>query len=434
MSNVNHANVNPAQPSDHPAQNSGHPAQPSGSANVNLPSPKYSDPLWQEVFYTYLDPWYRAMRLDEDNAFSWICLIIAMMCSNYWRLGFGLFGLLLLYLKRNFICGPLHPVYKETRKYGNSMLYIDNGTPVLMLDGGNAYENGAAYGVLLGDEIIQMVNIFKKFIHREIPVWKLAQINENLPKQIYDELIGIYSSIEHYRPGAITYWDLLAMQLVPELDLVACTCYATRDDNGKIVFGRNMDWLPFSSAQYSVVVYYKQHQYRSLVMPGMVGCLTAWNSHFTIAMNVVGGHHGEFVDRLPSTLFNKYLMIQCRTYEQAIKWATTHDPMAAFHLTIAGYESVECVSYYQDNGQHHRRVFGPDDEYFATLNWTYPGMDNGRNMSARRHQFTNAKRDVAEVLKDCQNFGTIHSLIFTSDTLDIAIDNGHAAFKLAAKR
>lgn len=403
---------------------------------------KFEDPLWQLMLYVGMNPMFRLMHVDKHNVLSWLLGILSANSfwhSAYWNaVCFGTIGLFVLVVKHYLVCGAMYNVYLTDRHYNNSTLDTSSKVPTLYLNGATPFDNGFEYGIIMAEEIIHLVSRFKKIAGLKVSAWVLKDINNNLPDNIKSEIRGMYEAIDSIHFNAVTYWDLLAIQLIPELDNLGCTCYAAyNSDRQGILFGRNMDWLPFSSAQYSIVVCYRNHNYQSLVVPGLIGCVTAWKDKFAIAMNVVGLERELDTKLLPSTLFNKMIMIQANTYDEATKLANDKHPAGPYHLTIAGFLNCSSFSYYQ--GEHentHVRHMLDQSENFAVLNWTYPDCQYGRYISDYRHTRTRKLKNsgydhVRDILRRCQTFETMHSVIFDFSQenlqVNIGIDNGFAA-------
>jgi hypothetical protein len=398
-----------------------------GTKEINIK--KYIDPLYETFLFRTMNPMFRMMHSDIHNVFSIVCYLLAIWCDTWARLGFGLLGLAVLAVKHYLICGPCIPVYTTNRVYGSSTLTIDEGIATLCLNEDTYYENGVAQGYILCEEIIFMINRFKLIVRPRLPAWFMKNIIDGMESHIANEMRGIYDIIKEKDP-TISFDDLVLLQLAPDLGYMACTCYAVRE-NGQIVFGRNMDWIPFSSAQYSLIVRYVRGGFSSLTVPGLIGCVTAWRDNYILAMNVVGSNKKYDLLGTPSTLLNRRVIHNGDTYEMAIYCATEPaKPAVAYHLTIANKKMVKCVSFRQTpDDKPYVRSFTDDMECFTTLNWSYPDNQMGRYISAYRNTKTISKRPVKDVLCDCQTFETAHSLIMNYNTNDltISIDNGYAA-------
>ncbi len=400
-----------------------------------------SDPLWQLTLYVVLNPMFRLLHADKGNVYLWMLGMLAVFAQclkmHYAALGIGVLALGLLAIKQYLTCGECTQYYLENRCYNASRLVVhDVQVPTLQLNGKTPFDNGFEHGILLAEEIIHLIHRFKKFVNPKIPAWVLKDVNNSLPDNIRSEIRGMYEAIDSIYMNELTYWDILMIQMIPEYGGLACTCYAAYDSEDakkKVILGRNMDWMPFSSAQYSIIIEYKNHGYKSLGMPGMIGCVTAWKPNFALAMNVVGGNHHHDTRLLPSMLFNKSIMIQANTYEHACRLASEKHPMADFHLTLACAEDASCYSYSVDDT--YVRKLSELKENLVTLNWSYPEHTNGRYISHYRDVRTKGLTDqgydhVVEILQTCQTFETMHSLVFEfgeSSDPNISIDNGFAA-------
>lgn len=411
----------------------------------------YQDPFQQILLFIGVEPVFRMLHSDKNNLSLWaftLLSIYSQYMTYYWfGLFTGLFALTGWTIKTYLTCGHYYNYYKN-RTYGSSKLVVDESGAVLYLEADNSYDNGYEYGVILCEEIMFLIRRFKSIVKPKIPAYILMSIDNKLSKDIRDEITGMFDAIECMYPGKITYWDILTCQLIPEISRIGCTGYARYDKAGHVVFGRNLDWMPFSSAHYSIIVNYKKHGYSSLVVPGLVGCLTAWNSKYVLAMNVVGLERKLDYNLLPSTLFNKNLMIRAKTLESANNIAAECLPASPYHLTIVSRNNATCYSYYQgpDETTYKRELSG--EKSMSILNWTYPDNNNGRFISNIRNEWIEAAENtlfedesmsavdsVIHVIKECQTFITMQSVLFryTIDELNIniAIDNGYAVDKFA---
>ena len=391
---------------------------------------EYTDPLWQKVLYIYLTPLFRLLHADKHNLSIWTIGVLAAALGPIPRLILGMIALVLLFTKEVLIGGYRVSAYKKGRFYNKS--YLETGkTAHLYLNGATPFDNGYDHGVLLCDEIVHLVNKFKLIAAPTVPKRVLKHIDNKLPANIKEELRGLYTAVNDMRPNELTYNDLLMIQMIPELSNAGCTCYATLVDD-KITFGRNMDWLPLASAQYTVIVHYSG--YCSMVLPGLIGCITAWRDNYVLAMNVVGGELEWNVKGLPSMIVNKMIMTKCNSGEDAREYALNElIPSCSYHLTIVDNAEASCFSYTTTKNDYDifsRYLTQSPDNTLTVLNWTYPDNVDGRYISAARHEKTKGPpQDVTDVLLKCQNFGTIHSLIYESDIewISAATNNGFAA-------
>jgi hypothetical protein len=386
------------------------------------------DPIWQTILYIWLNPYFRALHYDKHYFLCNFTLFVSIYFKIY---PLVLISILSIAIKYFITCGKCKSPYKD-RSFRNSRLDCRENIPVLILYGSVPYDIGYDYGILMCDEILFLINRFETIVKPKVKPHILKTLDDNLPEYMKQEIKGMVDAINSIHPYSITYNDILTIQMVPELDNMSCTCYANKDSEGNVIFGRNMDWLPFSSAQYSFVVHYEYYNYKSLVVPGLIGCVTSWKNNFALAMNVVGGDDNLNTNNLPSMLFNKKLMMESESFEKAIEFAEKNRPMTSYNLTLASVEDVHSFSY-KTNGRLHVRKLSMRDKNLAVLNWTYPENNEGCYISKYRDNLTKNRsetgiRHVKEILRGCQTFETMHTLIFDFNREPyISIGNGFSA-------
>ncbi len=408
---------------------------------------RFQDPLWQKVFCVWLNP---VCRLLHGKGIEILVLGLALLGLILIFLGEYMSGLLIAlivvlfrFINKNLLFRSMYPVYTANRKYNNSVLITEGcNPPILQLNGGTPFANGYDYGTILAEEIIYLIKKITMFVPFKAPARLLKSVNKQLPRCIYDELRGMYQALQDSHPGVVSYWNLLELQMIPELQKIGCTFVATKDSEGRITFGRNMDWMPFSSAQYTIIVKYANHNYKSLTFPGLIGCVTAWRKDLFLAMNVVGMNDKLNEDLLPSMLMNKLIMIKGRTFNDAARLAAQLKPMAPYHLSLCNENDAHCYSYYQgpNKSTYVRKM--SEEGNLVVLNWTYPNNDQGRNASRYRDDFIRSLtsyglRWVVEVLKGCQSCITTHSMVGQFEKkypcMIIGYDNGYASDKYYPK-
>ena len=106
--------------------------------------------------------------------------------------------------------------------------------------------------MLVGDAIVHLIKRYRFFVRPAISDHDLNQMYRSMPKGIRHELCGLHKALTDSGYN-VPFLHLLELQLIPEISNAACTCIVSTDNGGNIIFGRNMDWLPFSSAQYTLV-------------------------------------------------------------------------------------------------------------------------------------------------------------------------------------
>lgn len=404
-----------------------------------------SDPLWQKILFLWMNPIYRVLHADKYNLIVLMLWTSSGIAVHLHHCGAGMlcgtFAIFIWLIKRYLICGPKFEVYRGVRRCDNSYLTPDRyRNAVLVLNEPNSYRNGYAYGEILADEIVHLVRRYMNIARPKCSPEMMIQVRKNMPTKIWNELEGMRDAIDKKYPGKISFDELIMLQMVPELTGLGCTVYGMRDNRRQIIFGRNMDWLPFSSAQYTVEISYAREGYTSLCLPGMVGCVTGVrnNNNYVLAMNVTGGKYYKHFDRMPSMIYNRHLMQTCGTFTRAVQFMSDILPMSAYHLTITDYNTMHCYSYYQNAGETCIRTLGdnPGDK-LVVLNCSYPEMSNGRFVSNYRneackqnpssYQSREVITHVIDTLRRCQSVETVHSGICDVSSFYFVADNGYAA-------
>jgi hypothetical protein len=248
---------------------------------------------------------------------------------------------------------------------------------------------------------------------------------------------------KHFHPHTLEQeWGEYLAEEEPAGSL-ACTSLLDRDDQGHVIFGRNMDWCPFGEAGgKSLVMVWKRKGIAVLGVPGMIGPVTGWNKNkIAIAMNVCPGETAE-VRGMPSILFNRHVLESADSVHSIHRLVDVEQPLGPYHLTIAGPKEGGCISFYQEDGNHHRRDLL--DRHIEVLNWEYPLCQGGYFNSQCRHElltpyFDGAKNianrhpklmeNALQLAPYINSWITMHSLVFrpAQDQIKMNWDNGYAA-------
>jgi hypothetical protein len=355
-------------------------------------------------------------------------------------------------------------------------LYYRGDIPILEFTGNDPEQWGYAHGFLLGAEMCKLKKNLDLAVHSVLGLPRseklphvLRSIRETIPAEYLQEMKGLAAGYKEWatQTGAslqITEDDILLMHLIPdskhfhpkelekewqfaeeEARSAACTSLLDRDDEGNVIFGRNMDWCPFGEAgSKSLVLVWKNKGVAALGVPGMIGVVTGWNKDkVALAMNVCPGKTTE-ARGMPAILFNRQIL-ESRTSVAAIReFVKENRPLGPYHLTVADSEKEgSCISFYQEKeGKDHQRDLA--DTYIEVLNWEYPKCEGGFFNSQCRHAllgpyFSKAKKIPNRHPKLMENalrlspyvnsWITMHSLVFRpgADTVKMSWDNGYAA-------
>ncbi|NGX33776.1 MAG: hypothetical protein K1060chlam1_00117 [Candidatus Anoxychlamydiales bacterium] len=358
-------------------------------------------------------------------------------------------------------------------------LYYRGDIPVLEFTGNNPEKWGHAHGFLLGAEICKLKKNLDLAVHSilRLPRSKnlpkvLETVRQKIPLEYQQEMRGLAEGYNEWAKQAgvslrITEDDVLLMHLIPDskhfhpkalekkwseyligkkpAGSIACTSILDRDDQGNVIFGRNMDWCPFGEAGgKSLVMVWKTKGVAVLGIPGMIGAVTGWNKNkVAVAMNVCPGITTE-TRGMPAILFNRHVLESATSVFAVRKLVKKERPLGPYHLTIADPKEGSCISFYQKDGNNHQRDLADDKKTIEVLNWEYPECEGGFFNSQYRHELltpyfngaSNIPNRHPKLMENALQFApyvnswiTMHSLVFRpgEDKVKISWDNGYAA-------
>ncbi|MBA3237489.1 MAG: hypothetical protein H0T62_03950 [Parachlamydiaceae bacterium] len=412
-------------------------------------------------------------------------------------------GVLLLatlasWLFQKYLTSDKHEITEQVFQAGEhefGRLYYRGNIPILELDDSNPYGAGLAHASLLGEHIHRLKKNLDLILHgilrkpdadqipkviealkREIPEEYLEEMkgltdgfnqwaketNNSAPHVTVEDvlLMHLIADIKHFNPSQVentlsghkSIWERISDALTPS---PACTTLLHRDEEKGVIFGRNMDWCPFGhGGGESLFVVWKHSGVATLGVPGLIGAGTGWNrDRLTFAMNVSPGETSE-VRGMPSMLYNRHIVQNAHSVEDAESLMERVKPLGPYHLTLADPSgNGKSVSFYQgENQTDHIRSLDEDEdldeEVLQVLNYTYPKLEgNIFNSEGRREllnrYFGGANKDINEGKSEWYNlidnalkltplvnaWMTLHSLMLVPQSGDVAVswDNGYAA-------
>ena len=296
-------------------------------------------------------------------------------------------------------------VYQEIQ-YGQSRLYYRGDIPVLEMDG-TSEECGQVHGYLLGPQICALKNNLDLALHgiMRLPCPDRLQkvldaVYETIPESLQQEMQGLVNGYNEWaqkaKKSSMTIGDALLMHLIadskhfhpkqveksllqmPEDQAAACTVLLDRDQEGRVLFGRNMDWCPFGKGgSYSLVFVWKQKGVAALGVPGLIGAVTGWNrDKLSLAINVCPGDT-QTVRGMPAILYNRYILENAKTVARVKELIRAQRPLGPYHMSVADAQNHgACISFYQDRcgGDHIRDL---EESPIQVLNWNYPACEEG---------------------------------------------------------
>lgn len=362
------------------------------------------------------------------------CFLIVVGYINHSKYTLVL-GAVILLFKMTITLGHINnteKTFKQSESAHHSLKYTES-IPVFTLISDDDYETGFIHGRVLHNYIkplhyrVLFLSLFHKFPKNTDLI---------IPLNITRELQGLVDGYNSCDPFfRLTFATALNWHLLP----MACTTAINNSD--KLVFARNMDWVPYGNlAKYSLVIHNKKTGVSSFSIPGLIGTITGWNRNgLILAMNVctTETHRG-----IPAVLNNRMLLEKYSDVTK-IKERLTEDisPYGAYHLTLLDKNKYGAtISYYQADDKSHlvRNLvnFKERRSEIITYNHTYQGikrLPGGRFFSDERDlvRKENPSFPIEEIFRmyPINNWITCQTLFFYPDEgiIMIGFDNGFSA-------
>lgn len=368
-------------------------------------------------------------------------------------------------------------------------LYYDNDVPVLKVHSNSNYDAGYAQGYLLKEALSDLrtnIDFFLFTLSREKKASEIRDvlnaIRNKIPQRFVLEMQGLvdgYNERKSYFDKTITFDDVLYLQLMPDktyfkpgmmkvnapavksqaliqTSTVACTVIGLHDKQGVPLLARMMDWLSFGKAgTFSLIISRINSatgiRTAEVTVPGLIGTLTGVNSFgLTTSMNVIEYEKGiTSIEGIPTTFYNRMMLEECKSFDQAKTFVNAHKPLGPYHLTVSDQKEAGTFSMYQkedwtgdwDNDKdntHLLRLLTTEKALITTncsCNPTKTDMFNGEIREAFIEKYLQKNRHIQEprnVLEKSHsiplvnNFLSIHRVILSSTTLEVAFDNAWA--------
>jgi predicted choloylglycine hydrolase len=182
------------------------------------------------------------------------------------------------------------------------ILKKEEGLTVVRLEG-SPYEMGYQHGKALRNEIKYFASNLKDLFARyegilgklAFPIFRFASkiLEKNIPKEFREEMRGISDS------AGVDYNSIRLENLTEELGKIfysylkpfipfKCSCFVTKDADGKIIWGRNLDYLFYEvlPGVNIVFVYVPQNGFPfiSLAWPGVISAPTGISRDFSLIL------------------------------------------------------------------------------------------------------------------------------------------------------
>jgi hypothetical protein len=281
---------------------------------------------------------------------------------------------------------------------GKAALKYEGSLPVLHLDAAQNADGhrdlGYDHGYLLAGPIKRVVHAHMgSLLWLAIPEPKkvpllIQKLISSLPPEYLNEIEGIVEGFndrmkELKQKDRLTREKLILLQLVPDLhhsipyelerklsgkeslwnpingsvSSLGCTALLDFDEEGSVVFGRNMDWPTLNVAgTYSFLVRRSVGDKKivEIGIPGQIGTCTAMNSTgLALAMNICEGKTQNVKEGLPACILNRLCIDNCSTVDDVEAFIGYHPPLGPYHLSVAEGGKAAAFHLYQGQGNKH---------------------------------------------------------------------------------
>ncbi len=352
-------------------------------------------------------------------------------------------------------------------------LYYEGDVPILSLSSSDPFVTGKAQGYLCGAAISLLAKRFDFVLHtlarqpraHELPN-TLAKVREFIPENYVLEMEGLVDGYNQWaqeqpnfsRPKCLTLDDALLFHLMPDSrhftpaayeglrsaalgQAVACSSLVDQNEEGELVFARNMDWPSFGLAgSYSLIIHRKDSSTIGVSVPGFIGVLTGMNRFgLSLAMNVCSGETTE-IEGMPAAFYNRMCLERCLTVKDVVQLSCVNRPLGPYHLTVADGDQACSIHFFQSQQNPLESVirYWKKEQPLSTFNYCYDshGTSNDLHCSKERtHAAASFFRDrsrqpleEALALPFIDNWITTHRVVMEPERrkFRVAFDNAFA--------
>ncbi|MFQ5729552.1 MAG: C45 family autoproteolytic acyltransferase/hydrolase [Waddliaceae bacterium] len=385
-------------------------------------------------------------------------------------------------------CNPKQRLFTQGQgPKGLATVSYEGDLPVLTLkkeEGGDYHYNvGYDQGYLLADPIQKMLHkwldslLWVAIPDPEKVPHLIEQLQKQIPQEYLDEMKGIAEGfnqkMKDKKSSHRVKWEqVLLLQLVPDilhsrawdlekrlkkeavtigskipLPAPGCTTILDHDENGHVVFGRNMDWPSLGVAGPCTIMKRRECGGKKILeigTLGLVGTITGISSELSLAMNVAEGET-QNVKGLPASIFNRMCIENCSSIDEVSHFIQNNPTLGPYHLTVATEKEGRVFDLYQGKGnKHYQRSLDQSGRPLVTTNCRYneDGANTHHSYSKQREhniaQFYQANRthmtgpervQQALALPVVNNNKTVHHAILypAQRRMSLAINNSYAA-------
>lgn len=355
------------------------------------------------------------LHSDKYNIILCSICLLGMSYTHILRLLFGLAGLC-IYIIKYYGCKKYKSIYNYTRKYMSSTLkpHKSGSYAEIILKTRTAYDDGYALGSLLCYEIIYQVLTMP---HCNVNINTLRNIDDSLPVGIKHELMGMHAAILNKTNSdlfQITYFDLLLLQIMPEINHnynMSGACVISNNLDGSAIIAKNLDQLTYKKKNNYVVVHYKRENYSSIVTPGMIGVVTGWRKNYLLILNNKNNETILNSGNMPCALFTKDIIRKYETFANAYKYAENSTPLNSCDLILSNNKTVYWFYYCPEK---------ITDIFVHKFNNTKSVvLINGYTMVVDNINYLSVIRFVINIIQSCNTYITKYTLLYDNGNICI---------------
>lgn len=289
----------------------------------------------------------------------------------------------------------------------------------------------------------RVIFLYKLILVSKMFYFKFRKCEILVPDKIRKEILSFVKNFNLIKPfflPSISYDQVIQYHLLAD-SKSACTCILTKDENGNVIFGRNLDWCSFGSAGDDTVrlIYDK---FISYGIAGLFGVITGTSreneSPFVLAMNVSPGQLRA--KGIPSSFINRLILeadSQQREMNNLETFLKNTPNLSNYHITVSDGKKMMVFSFVDESNS--RVYVRTGNEYIFTVNFQEPNRKQWSFDSPGRINFLEKLFSLPDKLSErvqiglssevCNTLQTVHSMIFKINStvqVSMRVNNGFA--------
>ena len=275
-------------------------------------------------------------------------------------------------------------VENDIIKFGESQKYAVNNIKIVSLKG-SPFETGYAHGILLKEEITEYLKYYIHMIKSysfgtdfgvNLMMKRAKVVEKNIPAEYLEELHGISA-------GSKIDYDLLLMlnTLPTTAKSFACSSFAFKDKDSKIIHSRGFDFLLPKFLPGRVLFVIKPtrgYGFFCVERPGMISGWTGMNEMgITFGLHALYGYSQETWDTIPYNILRRKILQYSDTIDDVEK--------------IVKQQNIYPIALWMVSSKTGATVFELANDKFARIDMdkNYLALSNhARTLNSSRYQST----------------------------------------------